>query len=176
MEESPGHNASEATHSTRDGHTDITRWSGTQTGKHDTQGPVREEVISNKNHPEQLHYNGDYHVVAANHTYDMNKNTLYVLLTLAVAIMLLLCLADMPYGYYELVRYVSAVFFAYLAYKAFRSGQDTPLFVFGALALLFQPFMKIALGRTVWNIIDVVVAVGLLYVVYVAYKNKIHNS
>ena len=32
----------------------------------------------------------------------------------------------------------------------------------GTLALLFQPFYKIALGRTIWNIVDVIVAIGLL--------------
>lgn len=33
---------------------------------------------------------------------------------------------------------------------------------FGGLALLFQPFFKIALGRTMWNVVDVVVAIGLV--------------
>lgn len=101
---------------------------------------------------------------------------MFLLATTAVAVMLLLCLADMPYGYYELVRYVSAIFFAYMTYEALELRQKRAAFLFGALALLFQPFMKVALGRTVWNIVDVVVAVGLFYVVYVVYKNKIHNS
>jgi len=30
------------------------------------------------------------------------------------------------------------------------------------LALLFQPFFKISLGRTLWNIVDVIVGIGLL--------------
>ena len=34
--------------------------------------------------------------------------------------------------------------------------------VFIALALLFQPFMKIALGRAMWNIVDVIVALGMI--------------
>jgi len=34
--------------------------------------------------------------------------------------------------------------------------------VYVCLALLFQPFIKVALGRTGWNIVDVVVAVILL--------------
>jgi hypothetical protein len=33
--------------------------------------------------------------------------------------------------------------------------------VFGTLALLFQPFAKIALGRGMWNLVDVVVAIWL---------------
>jgi hypothetical protein len=30
------------------------------------------------------------------------------------------------------------------------------------LALLFQPFIKIALGRDIWNIVDVIVGIGLI--------------
>ena len=92
----------------------------------------------------------------------MKKTTLHILLTLTVSIMLLLCLADMPYGYYELVRLVAAAVFAYFAYDGFRARHDARIFVFGALALLFQPFVKVALGRTVWNVVDVVVAVVLI--------------
>ncbi|MBP5375388.1 MAG: hypothetical protein J6Y38_03540 [Bacteroidaceae bacterium] len=29
--------------------------------------------------------------------------------------------------------------------------------------LLFQPFIKIALGRTMWNIVDVIVAILLVW-------------
>ena len=31
--------------------------------------------------------------------------------------------------------------------------------------LLFQPFIKIALGRTMWNIVDVIVAILLVVLV-----------
>lgn len=43
---------------------------------------------------------------------------------------------------------------------------------FGALALLFQPFIKIALGRLIWNIVDVVVAVGLVVLFIWEYKKR----
>ena len=44
---------------------------------------------------------------------------------------------------------------------------------FGALALLFQPFIKIALGRLIWNGVDVVVAVGVSILCVGEYKRKI---
>jgi hypothetical protein len=34
------------------------------------------------------------------------------------------------------------------------------------LAMLFQPFFKLALGRTLWNIIDVLVGSGLLITLF----------
>lgn len=83
-------------------------------------------------------------------------------LKLLLAAMLLLCLLQMPYGYYELVRFVSMVVFAIMAYKYYEKKKEVLTIVLGALAILFQPFVKIALGRTIWNIVDVVVALLLV--------------
>ena len=91
---------------------------------------------------------------------------------LIVAVLLLLCLADMPYGFYQLVRFVAAVAFAYLSYDYFKSKKDVMGFVFAALALLFQPLLKVSLGRTLWNLVDILVALGLLYLIIRAFKNK----
>ncbi|MGA9211631.1 DUF6804 family protein [Kaistella sp.] len=49
-----------------------------------------------------------------------------------------------------------------LAFQSNQQNKQTEMFIFIALALLFQPFFKIALGREIWNIVDVVVALGLL--------------
>lgn len=68
----------------------------------------------------------------------------------------------MPYGYYQFVRFIAMVGFAYLAYSSNQLKKETETIVFIALAILFQPFFKIALGRTLWNIIDLIVGVGLL--------------
>ena len=78
-----------------------------------------------------------------------------------LSILFFLCLADMPYGHYQFVRFAGLLGFALLAYKAHKQGRQTEMIIYGGLALLFQPFFKIALGRQTWNIVDVVVGVGL---------------
>lgn len=83
-----------------------------------------------------------------------------ILLLLAIA--LLVCLAPMPYGYYVLIRYATTILFAVMAYDYFQDKQKGLYITCLALALLFQPFMKIPLGRMVWNFVDVVVAVFLV--------------
>ena len=93
-------------------------------------------------------------------------------LKLVIAVLLLLCLADMPYGYYQIVRFASAFAFAYLSYDYFKSKKDGLGFIFAALAVLFQPFFKNALGRTIWNAIDIIVAVGLMYLIIKAFKKR----
>lgn len=79
-----------------------------------------------------------------------------------LAILLLLCLLDMPYGFYQLVRFITFVGFALLAITARQKERQTEVIIFIGLALLFQPFFKVALGRSLWNIVDVITAAGLL--------------
>lgn len=91
-----------------------------------------------------------------------------------LAVLMLLCLAPMPYGYYMLVRFVAMVAFGLLAYHYYNRHKIIVAVVLGVLALLFQPICKIALGRVLWNVIDVLVAVLLvaLYVLEKHLKNK----
>ena len=91
---------------------------------------------------------------------------------LILAALLLLCLAPMPYGYYQLVSFISMVVFALMTYQFYNEKREGWAICFGALALLFQPFVKIALGRVIWNIVDVVVAIVLLALVYERMKGK----
>ena len=93
-------------------------------------------------------------------------------LSVIMAALLLLCLAPMPYGYYQLVRFVAMVVFAFIAWMYYERKQEGWAIVFGALALLFQPLVKIALGRLVWNVVDVVVAVLLIGISLRTFKMK----
>ncbi|MCG9792559.1 hypothetical protein LXH21_08785 [Flavobacterium algicola] len=68
----------------------------------------------------------------------------------------------MHYGYFQLVRFLGMVGFGYLAVLAAGAENKNEAIIYIALVLLFQPFFKIALGRTIWNIVDAVVALGLL--------------
>lgn len=106
-----------------------------------------------------------------------------------LSVLLLLCLAPMPYGYYQLVRFIAMTVFGVMAWL-FYATRNTPglcapeeqkgyikddsttilskvsmAIVWGALALLFQPFFKIALGRIAWNVVDVIVA-GMLIILW----------
>lgn len=79
----------------------------------------------------------------------------------------------MPYGYYELIRFITFVVFGYFAYEAGKRNKNDIAFAYGALAILFQPFLKISLGRTMWNVVDVLVAVALIVSVYSSLRRKV---
>lgn len=97
----------------------------------------------------------------------MNKAVRIIL-----AILFFLCLADMPYGFYQIVRFTGIIGFAILAHKAHEQSKQTEMLIYCGLALLFQPFFKIALGRGVWNIVDIIVGSGLLITNFLEPKKR----
>lgn len=94
---------------------------------------------------------------------------------IVLAILFFLCLAEMSYGFYQLVRLAGLVGFAILAYDAKQKEKPLEMFVFIGLALLFQPFIKIALGRTMWNIVDVILGIALIVSIFY-HQQKISKS
>lgn len=86
----------------------------------------------------------------------------------------MLCLLDMPYGFYQFVRFAGMAGFALLAYFSFEQKKYAELIIYVALALLFQPFVKVALGRTIWNLVDAMVAIGLIVSLFL--NNKFKNT
>ena len=82
-------------------------------------------------------------------------------LKISLAVLSLICLLDMPYGYYELYRFIAMGTFFFLAYK--EKDKESWMFFWIVSALIVQPFFKVALGREIWNIVDVFWAVILMF-------------
>lgn len=55
--------------------------------------------------------------------------------------------------------------FAILAYSAYNDRSKPLAITYGCLALMFQPFIKLVLGREVWNLVDIGVAIFLIIVI-----------
>ena len=77
------------------------------------------------------------------------------IIKIILSVLFLLCLFHMPYGYYQAARFIAMLGFGLLAYYNYRETQEINeiLIIYIALALLFQPFIKVALGKTIWNIL-----------------------
>jgi hypothetical protein len=59
-----------------------------------------------------------------------------------LALLFFICLADMPYGYFQIVRFAGLIGFEILAYQANQQGRQTEMIIYGCVVLLFQPFLK----------------------------------
>lgn len=68
----------------------------------------------------------------------------------------------MPYGYFQLIRFLSLFLFGFLGFHEFEKGNQNTAFIYFGLAILFQPLIKISLGRELWNIVDVIVGIWLI--------------
>ncbi len=86
-----------------------------------------------------------------------------IIIKIILAALLIICLTDMPYGYFQLVRFISLFGFSILSYQAQLRKNNLEMILYAVLALLFQPFFKVELGREIWNIVDVLVAFLLLF-------------
>lgn len=95
-----------------------------------------------------------------------------IAIKLVLAILFFICLLDMPYSYYQFVRFLALIGFAILAYKCYERQENTMTIVFVGLAILFQPLFKISLGRELWNIVDVIVGVGLIGTIFMKPKKE----
>lgn len=94
------------------------------------------------------------------------------ILKLSLVVLLFSCLLPFPYGYFQFVRFAGMIGFSYLAHTASEKKNKNELFIYIGLVILFQPFVKIALGRLIWNLVDVVVAVGLLASIALSSKKQ----
>ncbi len=89
-----------------------------------------------------------------------------------LCVLFLLCLLRMPYSYYQAVRFIGLIGFALLAYLSSKDKAEIEVIIYIALALLFQPFFKVALGRIGWNIVDVVVSLALIVSIFLPSSNN----
>lgn len=70
--------------------------------------------------------------------------------------------APLPYGYYTFLRLVACAVFASAAYISLKKKARILAYVYGGLALLFNPIIKIHLPKDVWAVVDIASAALLL--------------
>lgn len=61
-----------------------------------------------------------------------------------------------PYGYYVLLRFVCCAVFAYLALQAQVQQKSGWVWVLGVTAAIYNPFIRIPLGRDIWSVVNIV--------------------
>ncbi|MCS7035362.1 MAG: hypothetical protein RMJ33_01645 [Saprospiraceae bacterium] len=85
------------------------------------------------------------------------------LVRVALALLFVGCLADMPYGYFRAVRLLGTVGFIYLAFREKERSNGEMFWFWVSSAVLINPIVKISLGRALWNAVDILWAVVLVW-------------
>jgi|TARA_B110000908_G_C9808375_1_gene251770 hypothetical protein len=68
----------------------------------------------------------------------------------------------MPYGYFQFVRIIGMTGFIWLAYIDNSRHDKTLMIVWICSAVIINPIIKVALGRSIWNFVDVIWALVLI--------------
>jgi len=87
------------------------------------------------------------------------------------ALTLFAALGDWSYSYYQLLRFIVCAAGAYVAYTAYYSRYPWAVWLFGVIAILFNPLVPIHLSRATWQPVDLMCAVLFLLAATVA-KDK----
>ena len=75
-----------------------------------------------------------------------------------VAVMLLIAVAELPYGYYQVLRWATCGIGVFIAFRAYKVGTTWITWLFGLIAVLFNPIFPIHLTKEIWRPIDLTCA------------------
>lgn len=92
-----------------------------------------------------------------------NQNSIF---WLAPIIVLGIGILPLPIGYYTLSRLVVCACALYFAYNFYKNNNSTNLWIFGFIAVLYNPILPVYLyEKFIWIIVN-------LITIYLFYKNK----
>ena len=81
---------------------------------------------------------------------------------LIAAAMAFTAIADLPYGYYMLMRLVVCATAVYVIVIAAKSRQMWAVWLYAILGLLFNPLMPVHLTKGIWQPLDFLAATALV--------------
>ncbi|MCX7611738.1 MAG: hypothetical protein N2043_09155 [Ignavibacterium sp.] len=75
------------------------------------------------------------------------------------AAMLLLAIANLPYGYYRFLRIAVTLIAGVNAYVEYKKDNQVLLIIFLGIAILFNPIFPIYFSRGTWMPIDLIIGI-----------------
>jgi hypothetical protein len=90
------------------------------------------------------------------------------------AVMLLIAIAPLPYGYYQLLRWIICGIAVFLIYIAYSYKKAWVAVIFCIIAILFNPIFTIHFDKNIWQWIDCIC--GVVFIASVFFLRKPINS
>lgn len=95
-----------------------------------------------------------------------NRNILFFIAGIA----LFIAMAKLPYGYYQILRFFICGVSLYSVSVNHEEKNTKWVWIFGSIAILFNPFFKIHLEKELWRIIDLMT--GSIFITYFVIQIK----
>lgn len=83
-------------------------------------------------------------------------------LVYGMAALLFLAVLPLPYLYYSVLRWIGLGFFWWAAVIVRHQHHAVLSWMYGGLALLFNPFLPIHLPKEIWAVVDIAAAILVL--------------
>jgi len=97
---------------------------------------------------------------------ELNKKK-NIALFIAAAFLFAALFDGWPYGFFTLLRFIVFAASAYVAWIAYEQQKEKWGWIFGFLAVLFNPFIVIHLNREIWVVIDLIVGIFMIVSVFI---------
>ena len=92
----------------------------------------------------------------------MNKSILWI-----PTIILILAVLPLPYAYYLVLRLIIPVFAILTAFSIYsKKSDDIFIYVFGFLAILYNPLIPIHLTKDIWMVLNVLSAFAFIFQIF----------
>jgi hypothetical protein len=101
--------------------------------------------------------------------------TYYTVLKIFLAVLLFGCLLPMPFSYYNFIRLAEFIGFLIFTYKAIKNEKSIAALGLFIIAVIFNPFSRLTMKKFDWNIIDVAVALFLIFWILIEVKSEEKN-
>ena len=93
----------------------------------------------------------------------MNKS-ICIPVAISIAAILWAFNPDNPYGYYILLRFILCGTFSWFCFQAIKQEiQPGFIWVSGITALIYNPFIRFGLGRTIWTFVNIATIFMLIF-------------
>jgi len=101
---------------------------------------------------------------------------IFMIVRLIASILLLWALKKQPYSYYTLLRWVICCVAIYGIYFSSEMNKTGWIWIFGPIALLFNPVFPVHLSREIWRFVDIGTAVLFLTSIFFIRKHILKNE
>jgi hypothetical protein len=93
--------------------------------------------------------------------------------SILASLMLFIGTALLPYGYYQILRWIVCSMAIFNAYIAYRFEKALYIVIFGIIAILFNPIFIISFQKDVWQTVDIIC--GIVFVASILLLRKSTN-
>ncbi|HAL24889.1 MAG: hypothetical protein UX49_C0021G0022 [Candidatus Wolfebacteria bacterium GW2011_GWC2_46_275] len=95
-------------------------------------------------------------------------------INIIAALMLFFAIGSHPYSYYQILRWVVCGVALYNAYIYKEKKQDVWMWIFGIMAVVFNPLFPFFFERGTWQNLDLIA--GIVFVVNIIGSKKLKNK